>query len=127
MSLNTELHQMHLNEWAIKFADQKASGLTVKQWCKENNLSIHKYNYWKHLIKQELASQFLPDIVPLTLTQEISSSTSNVLSNNSVINSTTCAIRSNTTSLSMNGISFELDSSISEEFLCTLIKAVRNA
>lgn len=67
MNTKQKLHQLRLNEWSSRFSDQKASGLTVKQWCDQNNLSIHTYNYWKHLLKEELASQVLPDIVPVSL------------------------------------------------------------
>ena len=67
MNAKQKLHQVHLQEWAIRFADQKASGLTVRQWCEQNNLSFHTYNYWKHLLKEEVVDQVLPDIVPLSL------------------------------------------------------------
>ena len=65
MNARQKLHQIHLQEWAIRFADQKASGLTVRQWCEQNHLSFHTYNYWKHLLKEEVVDQVLPDIVPL--------------------------------------------------------------
>ena len=67
MNAKQKLHQVHLQEWAIRFADQKASGLTVRQWCEQNSLSFHTYNYWKHLLKEEVVDQTLPDIVPLSL------------------------------------------------------------
>ena len=67
MNTKQKLHQIHLNEWAIRFSEQKSSGLTVKQWCEQNNFSIHTYNYWKHILKEELASQILPDIIPITI------------------------------------------------------------
>ena len=38
MNAKQKLHQVHLQEWAIRFADQKASGLTVRQWCEQNSL-----------------------------------------------------------------------------------------
>ena len=59
----TKLHQIHLQEWTVRFADQKASDLTVRQWCEQNNLSFHTYNYWKHLLKEEVVDQSLPDIM----------------------------------------------------------------
>ena len=62
MNAKQKLHQAHLREWAARFADQKASGLTVRTWCEQNDLSIHKYNYWKHLLKEEVVDQVLPDI-----------------------------------------------------------------
>ena len=33
MNAKQELNQNHLQEGATRIADQKASGLTVKQWC----------------------------------------------------------------------------------------------
>ncbi len=45
------LHQARLNEWASRCADQKASGLSVTDWCEQNNLSKHKFFYWKQLLK----------------------------------------------------------------------------
>ena len=65
MNARQKLHQIHLQEWTVRFADQKASGLTVRQWCEQNNLSFHTYNYWKHLLKEEVVDQTMPDIVPL--------------------------------------------------------------
>ena len=67
MNARQKLHQIHLQEWTVRFADQKASGLTVRQWCEQNNLSFHTYNYWKHLLKEEVVDQTMPDIVPLSL------------------------------------------------------------
>ena len=34
---------------------------------KQNQFSIHKYNYWKHLLQEEVINQALPDIVHLSL------------------------------------------------------------
>lgn len=68
MSTKSMLHQARLNEWASRFADQKSSGLTVTEWCKQANLSEHKYFYWKRLLKEEAIEQVLPDIVPLAIT-----------------------------------------------------------
>ena len=67
MNAKQKLHQIHLQEWTVRFAEQKASGLTVRQWCEQNHLSFHTYNYWKHLLKEEGVEQALPDIVPLSL------------------------------------------------------------
>ena len=35
MNARTKIHQLHLNEWITRFSEQKASGLTVKQWCEQ--------------------------------------------------------------------------------------------
>lgn len=123
MNTKQKLHQLRLNEWSSRFSDQKASGLTVKQWCDQNNLSIHTYNYWKHLLKEELASQVLPDIVPVSLPNSTGKLLPTVSGNSSLTNRT---IRS-TAKLTINNISIEVDSAMSAAFLTTIIKAVRDA
>mgnify|MGYP003375956943 CR=1 FL=1 len=136
MKANQKLHQLHLNEWAQRFAEQKASGLTIKQWCEDNNFTIHTYNYWKRVLKEEAGNQVLPDIVPLVLpkpacnslpvSQVQQSYPQPVISPNTTSHST---IRANcaTAVLTINGITVEVSSDISEDFLCTIIKAVRHA
>ena len=129
MNTKQKLHQLHLNEWASRFSQQKASGLTVRQWCDQNHYSIHTYNYWKHLLKEELASQVLPDIVPLEIPGAPALLQSTVPVSPAATldpNLTNCAIRT-TATLTINAVSIEVPSDISEEFLRTIIKAVRYA
>ena len=130
MNAEQKLHQVHLQEWAIRFADQKASGLTVRQWCEQNSLTFHTYNYWKHLLKEEVVEQALPDIVPLSL-PVLSDSVSSLETTVPDIRSIRAnrSIRSNNSNVQMkiNSISIEIDSSVSEEFLCKFIRAVCHA
>lgn len=65
MNAKQKLHQVHLQEWTVRFADQKASGLTVRQWCEQNNLSFHTYNYWKHLLKSVMSLRPLTCHIPV--------------------------------------------------------------
>ncbi len=67
MNAKQTLHQASLAKWAARFQDQAASGLTVKAWCEQNNVSFHSYNYWKHQLKSEYVDSLLPDIVPISL------------------------------------------------------------
>ena len=123
MNTKQKLHQIHLNEWAARFSDQKSSGLTVKQWCEQNNFTIHTYNYWKHILKEELASQVLPDIVPVSL-PEIQPQMLTISAPDSCL--VNRPIRA-TAKLTINDVSVEFDSDISEDFLRTILKAVRYA
>lgn len=127
MNAKQKLHQVHLQEWTVRFADQKASGLTVQQWCEQNNLSFHTYNYWKHFLKEEVVEQVLPDIVPLTV-PALSDSDSSLETATPEIRANR-AIRSNGSNIKLriNGISIEIDASVSEEFLIKLIRAVCHA
>ncbi len=129
MSTKSLLHQAKLNDWASRFADQKASGLSVTDWCKQNNLTEYKYYYWKRLLKEETIEQALPDIVPLampsvpvnTQVSELASETSASCASCTSFASSTCA------RLYINGICIELDSSAPEPFIRNLIKAVSHA
>lgn len=123
MNTKQKLHQIHLNERAARFSDQKSSGLTVKQWCEQNNFTIHTYNYWKHVLKEELACQIFPDIVPVSLPEIQTQMLTVPAPDPSLANR---PIRA-TAKLTINDVSVEFDSDIPEEFLRTILKAVRHA
>lgn len=123
MNTKQKLHQIRLNEWAARFSDQKSSGLTVKQWCEQNNFTIHTYNYWKHVLKEELACQIFPDIVPVSLPEIQTQMLTVPAPDSSLANR---PIRA-TAKLIINDVSVEFDSDIPEEFLRTILKAVRHA
>lgn len=119
MNARQKLHQVHLQEWTVRFADQKASGLTVRQWCEQNNLSFHTYNYWKHLLKEEVVDQALSDIVPLSV-PAVSDSDHSLEITKPEIRSIRAnrAIRLNSSNVKMqlNGISVEIDASVLTEY-----------
>jgi len=60
MSTKQILHQAILNEWVSRIANQQASGLTVAEWCRRNEVSRNSYFYWKRQMKDELITQALP-------------------------------------------------------------------
>ena len=118
MSSKSLIHQARLQEWAIP------------EWCRQNNLSIHKFYYWKHLLKQEAINQVLPEIVPVSLPGILPETLPTPYFPTSIKSSnTTCTTRaSNSCAIIQNGdITIELNSLASEDFITNLIKAVRNA
>ena len=130
MSTKSILHQAKLNEWASLFADQKSSGLSVAEWCKQNNLSQYKFFYWKRQLKEEAIEQVLPEIVPLTMPSVQPNEPLAIPT--ATVDSETCASCAIFTSklcarLYINGICIELDSSANETFIKNIIKAVRHA
>ncbi len=133
MNSKTKLHNARLQEWSRHFDDQKSSGLTAKQWCSDNHLSYHAFNYWKNQLKEAVVDQMMPDIVPLPFPETFSQGlapAADVFSDIPVC--TNLANRTNrpsaeSVSLTVNGFSLELDASIPDAFLSKLIKAVRYA
>lgn len=65
MNTTKKLQQAKLDQWAVLCKEQSESGLTVRQWCKQNGYTIHTYNYWKHRLKESYVDSVLPDIVPI--------------------------------------------------------------
>ena len=122
MNNKQKLHQIKLTQWASRFQEQAASGLTVKAWCAENNVTIHTYNYWKHKLKLEYVDSLLPaehDIVALTpdLLQ--------TCPNNTPV---FCQLHEhNTLNITCGDINISVGPTVSEEKLLLLIKAVRYA
>ena len=68
MSSKSIIDQAKLANWASLFSDQKASGLSVTEWCLQNNISKNKFFYWKRKPKDDVITSSLPDIVPLSMT-----------------------------------------------------------
>ena len=65
MNAKQKLHQAKLSDWSEIFKAQASSGLTAKEWCCQNSVSIHAYNYWKHQLKENVVDALIPDIVPV--------------------------------------------------------------
>ena len=120
MSTRSIIHQATLKEWASRIKEQKSSGLSVSEWCRQNNLSKDKYFYWKRQLKTEVVEQALPDIVPLAVPSTPAVGCENC---------TSCATFTPTPTarILINGVSIEIDSTASEAFIRSLIKAVRRA
>lgn len=112
------------------FQEHASSGLTIKAWCAQNNISIHTYNYWKHILKQEYVESSLSgehDIVPLNIpATALSIPTTPVLPPLSGKSRDSRELH-NTISITIGDISIHADCDISDEYLLRIIKAVRHA
>ncbi len=121
MNAKQKLHQTYLRECAARLSGQNTSGLTVRQLCEQDQLSIYKYNYWKYMLKEEVIKQMLPDIIPVSFS--ISATRHLVRTNRT--------IRTNPSGpsviLCIDGISIEIDPAVPKDFLHTLVRAVHYA
>ena len=135
MNTRQKLHQIKLQEWLEHFQNQAASSLTVKDWCSQNNISIHTYNYWKHQLKEEYVQSALPDIVPLSASQSPSNTesipktqtliTAPCISYNSL--ESRDSLNTNSIYITCGDIQLSVNASISDERLLRILKAVRYA
>ena len=125
MNTKQTIHTAQLEKWAALIQDQAKSGLTVREWCSLNNLTIHKYNYWKHLLKEECVSSLLPEIVPVSI--PAACEVQSIPSNPEVIESHIHSSSQSCIRITLNDVHLDIPPSASEAFIARIIKAVRYA
>jgi hypothetical protein len=138
MSSNSIIKKAKLNEWASRISDQKASGLSVSNWCRQNEISQDKFFYWKRKLKDEVIDKALPDIVQIALPSatDPTSSAPSVPTKDEITHSTraTCTSCTSCTSfpigtcarIYINGMTVEFEASAPEVLINSLLKALRH-
>jgi hypothetical protein len=135
MKASNKIHQSNLNAWNEHFKAQASSGLTVKEYCKLNNLSHHAYYYWKRIAKEEYIDSILPDIVQVqpSLAQSTNNSmiphveSYNLSNLYNLSNSRNLYDSRNTLQISLGDIHIDIGSNAPDELILSIIKAVRHA
>ena len=132
MNAKQKIHQVKMTEWAALIREQSESNLTVKEWCNQNNYSIHKYNYWKHLLKEEAFNSVVPDIVPLSQPPAFSSILSDAVPAHVPVSLNSCnSHESKVTStssafISIGDVRIEIGPSVSDEVILGMINVLRS-
>ncbi len=130
MKPNQKIHQTNLTKWTALFQEQADSGLTIKEWCSQNSLSIHAYYYWKRIAKEAYVSSIMPEIVPLqieSLQPALPDPAAPDAKPESYKLRESSLEKSNPVTVSINGIHIEIGSEASDEIISGIIKAVRHA
>ena len=65
MKSSQKLHLSKLAEWSVRFQEQAASGLSIKDWCSQNGVSLYAYQYWKRIAKEAYLDSLIPEIVQI--------------------------------------------------------------
>lgn len=119
MNAKQKLHQAKLSDWSEIFKAQASSGLTAKEWCCQNSVSIHAFNYRKHQLKENVVDALLPDIVPVNTAMfdpyPVSNESRNSRDQSAVL------------TISYNDIHIRIGASVSDEQILRIIQAVRYA
>lgn len=130
MVTNQKLRQAKIAKWTSLLNDQAASGLKVTDWCKENNLSIHAYYYWKRIIKEEYIQSILPEIVPISSGSQDSYSEPAIIptmESHDLRDSHNLRNHTSSVTISIGDTHIEIGASASDEMIFGIIKAVRYA
>ncbi len=138
MNAKQKLHQAKMTKWADLIRQQMESGLTIREWCIQNNQSFHAYNYWKHILKETIVDIVVPDIVPIipsagivsSQPAEIVAAPTHDLSesrNSPDLHNSYSQMVSTPVSISLGDIHIEIGSNATDEVISNIIKAVRHA
>ena len=145
MKSSQKLHLAKLAEWSVRFQEQASSGLSIKDWCSQNGVSLYAYQYWKRIAKEAYLDSLIPEIVQIPepslpsasdeLTSLSSPSTHTELSKCSNSHNLYNSLDSHNTDmsqvqpirLSIGDIRIEFDTSSSDEDIFRILKAVRHA
>ena len=52
-NMKTEKHEMEKARWAKYIKERNESGITVKEWCSRNGISISKCYHWLRVVRDE--------------------------------------------------------------------------
>ena len=65
-SITTIKKEMQLQEWAAQIEAQQASGLTIREWCKENGIKPNTYYNRLRKVREQYMEKS-PTVVPVPL------------------------------------------------------------
>ena len=130
MNSKQAIRQASLAKWTALFKEQKASGLLVRDWCSQNNVSINAYYYWKRIAKDEYIKSLVPNIPQIPASSDEPSdqlvnpdaSQSHELYNLSNFQNATDPI-----SVSIGDIRIEIGASAPDSMITRIIGAIRHA
>ena len=132
MKAKEKVRKANLTQWSTKFQDQAASGLTVKEWCSQNNISVYAFYYWKRIAKEAYVDSIIPDIVPVASSLPAFNESSAVdtpqqLPNSRELYNFSKSASHDTITISVGDTRIEIGSSASDEMILAIVKAVRYA
>ena len=131
MKAKEKVRKANLTQWSTKFQDQASSGLTVKEWCSQNNVSVYAFYYWKRIAKEAYVDSIIPDIVPVASSlpafSETSIDTPQPLPDSRDLYNFSKSTSHDTITISVGDTRIEIGSSASDEMILAIVKAVRYA
>lgn len=128
MKAKEKVRKANLTQWSTKFHDQASSGLTVKEWCSQNNISIYAFYYWKRITKDAYVDSIIPDIVPVAPSLPmVNDSVSDSPQDSRDLYNFSKSTAQDKISISVGDTHIEIGSSASDELILAIVRAVRHA
>ena len=57
MGVQAMKHTALVQEWSVRIAECRSSGMPVKAWCAERGIAIKKYYYWEKRVVEKATQQ----------------------------------------------------------------------
>ena len=123
MNVRSERRKLAIRQWQEIIRDRNNSGLTIDEYCTQNEISRNAYFYWLRLIREEAlqSQQETTGFVELTLPAE---------SNNEIPAVTIIPVPEQETSqltLSVNGVIIQVTDNTSPALLARTIEVIKYA
>ena len=110
--ITTVKNQVKFAGWISMVEECQSSGLSIRTWCKENNVCYKTYLYrlrrLRQMFLQERSKEITPEITPLSIVQ-------------------TPTVESKDITLQLDGISIVIPKGVDENSITTVLRAVKSA
>ena len=110
MNVQKISQNVRLQEWMQRIKESQESGLSINEWCRQNDIQTGSYYYWLNKIRN-IACEYAQESNETSLVKVAIESQRSEPSNTNVVSNDTVAV------LVKNGIRIELTNSISKELL----------
>lgn len=54
--------QFNKEQWLNIIKERQTSGLTIKAWCRQNNIRVNAYYYWLRRVRESACSEYLTEV-----------------------------------------------------------------
>lgn len=133
MNVNQTMHLANLSKWTALFHEQRQSGLTIKDWCSQNNVSVYAFFYWKRIAKETYVQSILPGSVPQPQSDQLSClpDTTPATEKHELYNLSNLRDHPSPTvpapiTISLDNIRITFDADVADERIFQILKAVRH-
>lgn len=75
------VQDVRLKEWVDIIQEQKASGLSVRAWCRENDIGQGRFYYWLNKLRKATLEQFPEEFKKTTFVPIDMKATNNINTN----------------------------------------------
>ena len=119
--------QYRYDKWAGIISERNASGLSIKDWCRQNNVKQTSYYYWLKKIRHSIAESLDPEDQKddeVTFVPMLSQTKTNELSH--VNNDKMSSVPQPEVIIKLGEITMEFGNQTSHELVLKVLKVLRN-